>query len=409
MAPTTTGSVRREGPRPADAPRAAPTWRALSVALALLVLATAAHAQPYDCATTSPPAFERCAESYARQLIRDHGFPSFSLGVVRGDSVVYARSFGVADRETGAPAGPATLYQLGSVTKMFTGLLFALMVEDGTVRLGDRLADHLPDGVRVPTDADSSFVTLQHLATHSSGLPRFPPNLDRVDGDPILGFTEAELYAGLEASELVFPVGNGREYSNFGYGVLAHALERAAGEPYDALLRRYVLGPLGMDDTGLALTDAQRARLATAYRDDDPTVATEPWDMGAMSGAGGLFSTVEDLARFVAFQTSGADGLGGGALGPHTADALRLVRTPFYRYAQQTEVAYGFGHVVVDWAERDALLVLHNGDVDGYAAQVRFSPDLGVGVIVLTNSGMGQHVGPLANGLMKAALDAYGG
>ena len=376
--------------------------------LALFSLGATAHAQTSDCAASSPAEFERCAERDALQLMEAHGFPSFSLGVVRGDTLVYARSFGVADRETGALAGPTTLYQLGSVTKMFTGLLFALMVEDGTVRLGDRLADHLPDGVRVPTDADSSRITLQHLATHTSGLPRFPPNLDRVDGDPVLGFSLDELYAGLAASELVFPVGAGREYSNFGYGVLAHALERAAGEPYEALLRRYVLDPLGMDDTGLTLTDEQRARLATPYRDDDPTVATQPWDMGAMSGAGGLFSSVEDLARFVAFQTSGSDGLGGGALGPHTADALRLVRTPFYRYTQQTEVAYGLGHFVVDWTERDATLVLHNGDVDGYAAQVRFSPDLGVGVVVLTNSGMGQHVGPLANELMKAALDAYG-
>ena len=221
----------------------------------------------------------------------------------------------------------------------------------------------------------------------------------------MLGFTLDELYAGLAASELVFPVGTGREYSNFGYGVLAHALERAAGEPYEALLRRYILDPLGMNDTGLVLGDDQRELLATAYRDDDPTVTTAPWDMGALSGAGGLFASVEDLARFVAFQTARSSD----ALGPHTEGAVRLAQTPFYRYTDQTAVAYGLGHFVFDWTDWDATLILHNGDVDGYAGHVRFSPDLGVGVIVLTNSGMGQHVGPLAAVLMKAALEAYGG
>lgn len=332
----------------------------------------------------------------------EHDFPSFSVGVVHGDSLVYARAFGVADRSTGAPATPRTLYQIGSVTKMFTGLLFALMVEDGTVSLDDRLADFLPAGTRIAAGGAGADITLRHLATHTSGLPRFPPNLDRVDGDPILGFSEEDLYEGLAISELVFPIGQGREYSNFGYGVLAHALSEAAGEPYEALLRRYVLTPLGMDDTGVTLDPDQRRRLATPYRDDDPTVATQPWDMGAMSGAGALYTSVTDIARFIAFQTAPVPD----ALGPNTARALQLARTPFYEYPDQPGVGYGLGTFVVDWTERGAALFLHNGDIDGYAAHVRFSPELRTGVIVLTNSGMGRHVGPLANELMKAALDA---
>ena len=367
----------------------------------MLALPACSRAQSPSCEPTTADEFDACLENAVERLI-SRGFPSFSVGVVRGDSLIYARSFGVADRETGAKATPRTLYQIGSVTKMFTGLLFARMVETGAVRFSDPIARYLPEGTMIPTDSVGAVITLQHVATHTAGLPRYPPNLDRVDGDPMYGFNEEELYRGLSQSELVHRIGTTWSYSNFGYGLLAHLMERAGGASFEELLRRYVLTTTALQGITLDVNSHQ-SRVATPYRDEDPEVATDPWDMGTLSGAGALFGSVEALGAFLSLLMESASRKGD----PEMRDALRLMQTPFYRFRNAEYITWGYGlgtFVVEDWQGSGERVVWHGGDLDGYAAALLAAPAAGIGVVYLTNTSIGPVLS--ASGLNEWLLPA---
>src|SRR5215207_4896368 len=145
-----------------------------------------------------------------------------------------------------------TIFEIGSVTKVFTGLLLADRAEQGIVGLDDPLASYLPSSVRVPTRGEHQ-ITLGDLASHAGGLPRDPKGtLGRWLGDrhnPYAGLSVQELYAGLARTRLRRRPGERVRYSNLGGGLLGQALARAAGQPYEELVRQRICRPLGMADT----------------------------------------------------------------------------------------------------------------------------------------------------------------
>ena len=305
-------------------------------------------------------------------------FPSVAAGVVTRDGLVHARAFGLADRKANREATPATLYRIGSVTKVFTAALLAKLRDEGVVRLDDPVSRYLPGGVRLPSDPrGAQAITLRHLATHGSGLPRLPVNLKPRGRDVYGGYTTAALHEGLSRTTLDRPVGAGYGYSNLGFGILGDALERAAKKPYEQLLRKELLEPLGMSRTALR---APPGALATGYDGDDPEQEAVPWDLGCLAPAGGLVSSVEDLARFVALQLRagepGVEPLSGGTL-------AELVEPQ--RLAADWEFGVGLGwHTSSRGAEGNAAW--HNGSVAGFHAYVGVVPSRGVGVIFLANA-----------------------
>jgi CubicO group peptidase (beta-lactamase class C family) len=332
---------------------------------------------------------------------RSARLPTLSVGILRGQELVYARAFGVADRETSRPATLETIYRIGSVTKVFTTTLLAILRDQGTVRLDDAVAKHLPEGVRLPSDPRGARpMTLRHLATHSSGLPRLPVNLTPRGDDPYGGYTVEALYGGLARTQLDFPTGAECSYSNLGVGLLGHVLERAAGKSYEELLKQYLLEPLGMNDTRITLGPDQQARLATGYKEEDPTRRAADWDTGCLAAAGALVSTVPDLARFLALQLRAGHAdvvpVAGGTLTElHTAQQL----------AKDWKSACGLGWYLQHY-EGQGDLVWHNGGLDGFASWVSFLPRFQVGVIVLTNCG--RSVDRLGQWLQKEARLRFG-
>ena len=192
----------------------------------------------------------------------------------------------------GAAVDERTVFEIGSVTKLFTSLLLAEMALRGEVALDAPVRGLLPGGVRV-AGGRGDAITLAMLATHRSGLPRLPPNLDTANADPYAGYDEAALYAGLEASRLGSRPGVAVLYSNLGVGLLGHALGRVSGLGYAGLLQARVLGPLGLANTTLSVPPG-----ASTGHDDgfDPA---SPWRFDALAGAGALRSTASDLVRFM--------------------------------------------------------------------------------------------------------------
>ena len=167
------------------------------------------------------------------------------------------------------------MFEIGSITKVFTAAILADMVARGQVRLDDPVAQLLPATVKVPS-RNGRRITLLDLATQSSGLPRLPTNFAPKDSaNPYADYGDQQLYDFLSGYELPRDPGATYEYSNLGMGLLGHALARKAGMSYEQLVSRRVLAPLGMKETAITLSPALRPRLVPGHGDTGQVVAAQ--------------------------------------------------------------------------------------------------------------------------------------
>jgi serine-type D-Ala-D-Ala carboxypeptidase/endopeptidase len=186
-------------------------------------------------------------------------------------------SYGRADTKSAQSPNGDTIFEIGSVTKVFTALLLADMVQRGEVALTDPVAKYLPAEARVP-ERGGRKITLEDLATHMSSLPLLPSNLSpknianifadytvqQMDAD-LSRYTVQQLYTFLSSYELPRDIGSRYEYSNVGAGLLGHALARRAGTDYETLVRTRICKPLGMQDTRMVLSEEAKRRFATGH------------------------------------------------------------------------------------------------------------------------------------------------
>ncbi|WP_038043069.1 serine hydrolase domain-containing protein [Thioalkalivibrio sulfidiphilus] len=329
------------------------------------------------------------------------GYPSLSIGIVHRGAPVYLKSLGYADQEAGIPASPDTLYRIGSLTKVITASLMVSLRDRGYLSLDDPVSGYLPGIIHLPSDPRGARqITFRHLATHTSGLPRNPDNLPRHDNNPFEGYDRARFYAGVNQTLLISPTGRWYNYSNAGYGLIGIALEQAGGASYETLLRRHLLEPLGMHDTLMNALDVHPQRVAVGYSLRDGRVREREWDMGAMEAAGGLYSTVEDLARFLALHMRA----GSHGILPVASGSLTEMQMP-QRVLDTWDQAVGIGwHVRPMGPVGD--VVWHTGALGGYSSYMGFSPRHDVGVIVLTNRFRSvEHYG---NWLLRRSVELYG-
>ena len=337
--------------------------RILSLAAGVLSLAQVALAG-------APP------DAEIRKIIHDHLAGQTNIGIVVGvidESGRRVIADGVLDAGDKRPLNGDTLFEIGSVTKVFTSLLLAEAVRRGEVALTDPVAKFLPPDVKVP-ERGGKKITLQDLATHTSGLPPMPTNMTVSDGaNPYATYTEKQLYEFLSGYQLPRDIGSKYEYSNLGAGVLGNVLSRRAGMDYETLLRTRIIAPLGMKSTAITLPDALKLRLAPGH--DVSGTRVSNWDLGALAGAGAIRSTANDLLEFLAAE------LGYTKSPLAAAMAAQLVpRRP--TGAPNLSIALGW-HVFTTPAGNEVFL--HNGGTGGYRSFVGFEPKKRVGVVVLTN------------------------
>ena len=242
-----------------------------------------------------------------------------------------------------------TIFEIGSLTKPFTQALLADMVARGEVSLTDPISRFLPPGVRAPSE-NGREITLQHLRDHTSGLPRMPDDYP-AEGDD---YPIERLYAFLGRYQLPRAVGSQREYSNLGYGLLAHVLSRRAGMSFEELVRTRITGPLGMTRTFFRtphpLRDGPVAEGHDASLRPLPLTNLGP----AVQGSGGLKSTMNDLVRFL----SASMGLGG---------------RPVPAWGRVQDV-------------RGRQLIAHDGSTGGFGAYMAWDPARRRGVVVIANA-----------------------
>lgn len=304
-------------------------------------------------------------------------------------------SGGKPDNGTDQSANEHTVFEMGSITKVFTSLLLLDAAQRGEVNLDDPVEKYLPEWLTVPTYRGTK-ITLLNLAVQDSGLPWHPPKAAAImnpeSGLPDLKafkqltaeFTVDALYAFLSSHELNQEPGASFQYSNIGMALLGHALERAVGVSYETLVIDRICRPLGMNDTRFALSDEQKARLAYGHMADG--TKADSWKFQAMQPAGGMQTTVDDMLNFLSAN-------------------LGLTETPLTPLMKQTHVfrhggSKPFGRTAMPWYDDGVYnppgsnLLGHSGGGAGNIAFVALDTANRRGVVVLTNQ-MKVHPNPV--------------
>ncbi|MCX4744019.1 beta-lactamase family protein [Kitasatospora sp. NBC_01287] len=302
---------------------------------------------------------------------------ALSLALVHGATHTF-HTHGRTAGAAGAPVTPDTAFELGSVSKTFTALLLAESVARGELRY-EQTIDTLLTPRHRPVPRRGGPITLLHLATHTSGLPRLPPGLPRRAlprwwTNPYEAFSPEQLMASLGRTRVRSYPGSRVRYSNFGVGLLGRLLADAANTDYPDLLAERICAPLGLTGTGCAPNPRSQA-IGHARGRDLP-----PWRIPALPGAGAIRSTGRDLALLLRAHLAAAGSPRPDGTSLHTA--LREVQRP------RLAVPRGGDRLGLVWNLRrrgEVDLLFHSGATRGFTAFVGFAPRTGVGLAALTN------------------------
>ncbi len=279
----------------------------------------------------------------------------------------------VSELNAKAPDGK-TVFEIGSVTKVFTGLLLAEMTERKMVALDDPVRKYLPEGkVPAPKEGEQE-IRLVDLSSQTSGLPRMPNNFRPKDPtNPYADYDAEKLYEFLRQQTLVRKPDAAYLYSNLGVGLLGQALALRAGKSYEEAVREMICGPLGLQDTRVKLTGEMRARLASGHNGDGDPVPN--WDLDALAGAGALRSTTDDLLKFIAAQINPT-----GELAP----AINL------SHEVRAKTGTPPGSIALNWhILPDGKWYWHNGGTGGYSSHIGFNTEAKAGFVLLVSSAPG--------------------
>ncbi|MGO8697519.1 MAG: alpha/beta fold hydrolase [Limisphaerales bacterium] len=306
--------------------------------------------------------FTNAIHAYLQQCIEGE---KISAGIVVGivdeqrSGIV---SYGKLDNGTDKDVNGDTVFEIGSVTKTFTGLLLQDMIQRGEMKLDDPVAKYLPASVKMPA-RNGKEITLRQLATHTSGLPGIPDNLDPKRADnPYADYTVGKLYAFLSGHNLTRDPGAASEYSNLGMGLLGHAIALKAGTNFEPLVVGRICRPLKMESTGITLTPELKNRLAIGH--DLFGEIAAGWDVPVLSGAGALRSTANDLLKYVSANLG----------------LTRSSLTPLMKKTYEKGLAWG-----VNSELPGTEIISHGGSTGGYQSFVGFDKVRRHGVVVLFN------------------------
>lgn len=348
-------------------------------------------------------------EAATAAFVKEHRLAGAAVGVVHGDELAWSAGIGYADRAAARPQSPDVLHRIASITKTFTGTAIMQLRDEGLLHLDDPAVAYLPELRATPSPFGAiETVTIRRLLSHESGLQGDPPGTEWVsatyEGDPATNLANAERFS------TRIPTNTQQKYSNLGFQLLGEVVTRVGGMPYAEYLRERVLDPLGMTSTGFdPLPVGLAARCATGYRgrsfSDDLEVAVPFPPVGAEAG---LWSTVDDLARWLSFQFRRDGGAREGAQVLAGA-SLEEMHTPRYLGDEAWTEAWG----IAWYAERrdDVIWVQHSGGLHGFITNACFDPKERVGAIVLLNgvakaSDLAMSLGSIARSAVREAAPA---
>jgi serine-type D-Ala-D-Ala carboxypeptidase/endopeptidase len=314
-----------------------------------------------------------------------------SVGIVVGIVTPAGRrivSYGHASLEEPRAVDGDTVFEIGSVTKVFTAVLLADMVRRGEVKLTDSVFSYLPP--HTSRARESRTITLADLATHTSGLPFWPNGIPATaDGVRAMGrYTDVQLLEYLSTFAVPPDVGQKWTYSNIDAGVLGRALGARANMTYDAVLQARVTGPLQMANTAVGVSDRMRRRLAVGY--DANRHVAPAWNVPALAGAGSLHSSANDLLTFL------------DALGRDDGPLAGLLPIMLATRRPGPGIPQALGWMVIETSAQEGAILSHDGGTLGFSSAVSYDPKARTGVVVLSNAAGG--VGDLARHVLRPSI-----
>ena len=331
-------------------------------------------AQTQQAARANDPGFP--SDSVVFALIKQRVEEKRSTGIVVGMLEPNGKTRIVAYGDPGPgqlPLDGNSVFEIGSISKVFTATVLAELVQEGKVSLDDPVQKFLPATVKIPSRGGKP-ITLGHLSVQNSGLPRMPDNFHPADmSNPYADYTVAQMYDFLSGYQLPRDPGAKFEYSNLGVGLLGHTLALREGKSYEEMERERVWQPLGMTNTAIVLTPWMKQHLALGHDERGGVVAN--WDLPTLAGAGAIRSTTVDMLKFI--------------------DAnLHPERGPVQKAMDFAHQARGFAGaptvtIGLNWIIQHVgadSIIWHNGGTGGYRTFAGFAPTRGAGVVVMTNS-----------------------
>lgn len=278
-------------------------------------------------------------------------------------------SYGYLSNDSKKEIDEYSIFNIGSVTKIFTTLLFAMLVDNKEMNLDDPIQDYLPDGIKFPT-CSISPITLQDLATHNSGLPK---NMFITDYQNPFSQTKEEVYNYIDTCKLLYCPGDTTIYSNIGIALLGLIIENFKNDSYENLVQKYILDELGLNNTYFNVPDNKMSNRAKGHL-KGRYVDSPKFD--AMKACGIMKSCSYDLINFISFQI--------GHKHSSISDAIKMTQKRYVNTFTEGRGTVGMSWYIMD---RDGNnFYNHGGVVLGYKAFVGFDLQKKIGVVILTNS-----------------------
>ncbi len=286
-----------------------------------------------------------------------------AVGFIQGGKCYYLGE-GYQSFDGEQPITKHTIFEIGSLTKLFTSVLLAVMVHEGLLALDDEVSLYMPE-LRAP-------ITSRQLATHTSGLPRLPTNFGFDNPlNPYASYTMKELYeyvAILRLAEFSYC------YSNLGYGLLGHVLEAVSHTSYEQLIQKRICSQLSLDSTSTILSPSMKARSVQKYVGDK---AVPDWDFNVLHGCGALHSSLNDMVRFLSCNM--------GVYDASISSAMKVCHEHQVMLPEQ-KMSIGLGWRIYQDDTSKLQIVWHDGSTLGCSSFIGFSPERQVGMVVLSNS-----------------------
>lgn len=357
--------------------------------LAMTSAAAAIAAEP------APSSLAELDQRLAKMFVQ-RGIPGAALALVEDGKIVLLKGYGVADKASGEPVTPDTIFRAASISKSFTSIAIMQLVDNGKLKLDARLADLAPE-IRFNNPWEQSDpVRLVHLLEHTTGWPDISTRVELQNG-PGWSVRRGVEFASPEYVSRWRP-GQFAVYANAGPAVAGYVLEKVTGQDFAAFEREHVLRPMGMASADFTLTPELAAKLAKSYAPDG---APTPYQHIIMPPSGSLATSVRELSRLVLFFVGRGTVDGHRILSPHAVERIEHGESSLAARAG-LNAGYGLGNFPLN--DAGPSFRGHNGEIDSFTSVYGYSAAQGSGYVVLANGGEGVDFRTPVTGLIQAYL-----